>query len=259
MVIVTDKEYYMDGYLQRALDKVKKMQKKDWDIVIVVDGLERAGKSVLAQQVAYYLDKTLTLDRITFTPEEFKKEITKAKKGQAIILDEAITGLFSRQAMSQTNISLVKSFAQCGQKNLVLVVVLPSFFILDSYIAIHRSRVLLHVYTKKLQRGRFTFFNVKRKKTLFLFGRKGYSYGVTKSNFRGSFTNFYVVNEKEYRAKKMKTMSAEILTPRQKKYVTQRNKGIIHDVKKLKMKQKDVAKIYGMSARSVSDVITEAK
>ncbi len=209
MVKVTDKQFYMDGYLQKNLDRAKEMIKKKFDLVLVIDGMERSGKSTLAMQIAYYFDPTFNLGRVCFTASEFRKAVIEAKNRQAIIMDEAMSVLFTRQAMSKTNIELIQIFGECGQKELILIVVLPTIFTLDNYIAIHRSRALLHVYTnRKLQRGFFTFYNVRRKKDLYLFGKVGYNYYKVSPNFRGRFTNYYPIPEKDYITKKRKYLQS---------------------------------------------------
>lgn len=195
-------DVYMDGYLKKNLELAKKAMSKDYDMVICVDGAERSGKSVIAQQIGIYLDPTLTIDRITFTADDFKNKIREAKNFQCVILDEAMQALFSRASMSKTNINVVRLLAECGQKNLIIILVLPSFFALDMYAAVHRSRCLIHVYTHGLQRGYFKFYGNKNKKILYLGGKKFYHYGAGKPNFKGRFTNTYVVDETEYRKKK---------------------------------------------------------
>jgi len=36
-----DKEIYIDGYLKKNLDGCKQLVKKDWDMVLIIDGEER--------------------------------------------------------------------------------------------------------------------------------------------------------------------------------------------------------------------------
>lgn len=195
----------MDGYLKSNLDIANQVVKKDWDMVFAVDGMEGAGKSVIAQQMAYYNDSTLNIDRICFTPEEFKAAIRKAEKFQAIIYDESYTGLSARATMSQINKSLVSVLAQIRQKQLFVYIVMPTFFDLDKYVALWRSRALIHVYTSgNFERGYFAFYNYERKKDLYVHGKKFYNYNMPKPNFRGRFTNGYMVDEQEYREKKLK-------------------------------------------------------
>jgi len=197
------KEFGMDGYLHANLTTAKNIIKKDWDMLFVVDGSEGSGKSVLAMQCAWYCDPSITLDRIVFTPNEFRKTVANARPYQAIVYDEAYTGLSSRATMSLINRTLIKLLAEIRQKNLFIFVVMPTYFDLDKYVALWRSRALLHVYTgKAFQRGFFSFFNTERKKQLYVLGKKFYRYGAVKDNFHGRFPDYYIVDEKEYKKKK---------------------------------------------------------
>ena len=93
--------------------------------------------------------------------------------------------------------------AECRQKNLFIFVVMPTFFDLDKYVALWRSRALIHVYTgSPFQRGFFCFFDVDKKKGLYVKGKKFYNYHMEKANFYGRFANQYVVDQEEYRQKK---------------------------------------------------------
>lgn len=202
-----DRELYLDGYLKSNLDTAKSVIQKDWDMLFIVDGTEGGGKSVLAQHIAKYLDPSLCMERIVFTPKEFREAVLKAEKYQVIIYDEAFGGLSARQAMSMVNKALISLLAQIRQKNLFIVMVLPCFFELDKYAAIWRSRALLHVYTgDNFERGYFSFFNSAKKKDLYMRGKKFYEYCVT-PNFRGRFTKGYVVDDAAYRQRKLDAMS----------------------------------------------------
>lgn len=203
---VGDKELYIDGYLKANLDKVKRLVKKDWDWVTIVDGAEGSGKSVFAQQIGAYLDPTLNIDRVCFEPDEFKKAVIAAEQYQAVIFDEAFRGMSARRAMSEINHTLNSMMLEIRQKNLYIFIVLPSFFHLDSIIALWRSRVLIHVYAskqKEWERGYFAFFNEDKKKFLYMTGRKYFSYTKTTPNFRGRFLNGYYVDEILYKEKKV--------------------------------------------------------
>ncbi len=209
-VQVNGMSFYIDGFLKQNLDRAKEIVKKDFDMIILYDGYEGSGKSVKCMQDAYYFDPTLTLDRICFTPREFSKSIKEAKPFQAVIYDEAYTGLSSRAAMSLINRTLIKMLAEIRQKNLFVAIVMPTFFDLDRYAAIWRSRALVHVYMKRnYQRGFFTFFNMEKKKQLYLLGKKFYSYSRPHSNFYGKFTNFYPLDEAEYRKKKKDSLTKQ--------------------------------------------------
>lgn len=205
---VSDKDYYMDGYLENAMNTARKVIKKDWDMVFAIDGVEGAGKSVMAQQLGYYCDPTLTNQNIVFTPQQFKKSVMNSKKFQAVIYDEAYTGLSSRATMSLINRTLISMLAEIRQRNLFVFVVMPTFFDLDKYVALWRSRALIHVYTgEDFERGRFAFYNAQKKKELYVNGKKYYSYKLPRPNFIGKFVNFYTVNEEEYRKNKASSLT----------------------------------------------------
>lgn len=205
----TENEYYMDGYLKSNWDIAKEVIHKDWDMIFCYDGYEGSGKSVKAMQDAYYCDPTLTNERITFTPFQFKKGVMAADKYQSVVYDEAYTGLSSRATMSMINRTLVSMLAEIRQKNLFIFVVMPCFFDLDKYVALWRSRALIHIYTMgKMERGYFSFYNVDKKKDLYIFGKKFYQYTKVMPNFRGRFTNHYTVDEKIYKENKKNSLIA---------------------------------------------------
>jgi hypothetical protein len=205
----TDKEFYMDGFHKENLDTASKVIVKDWDMVFVYDGGEGSGKSTKAIQDAFYCDPTLTLDRIVFTPYEFKKAVLTATQYQSVVYDEAYTGLSSRATMSLINRTLISMLAEIRQRNLFVFVVMPTFFDLDKYVALWRSRALIHIYTgKSFERGYFAFYNVDLKKDLYINGKKYYSYGKPKPNFTGRFTSFFPLNHEEYKKKKASALIA---------------------------------------------------
>jgi hypothetical protein len=205
----TEHEFYVDGILKSNLDTAKTVIRKDWDMIMAVDGAEGSGKSVLAQQCAYFCDPTFNLERITFTPKEFRQAIMGAEAYQAVVYDEAYTGLGSRATMSLINRTLVTMLAEIRQKNLFVFIVMPCFFDLDKYVALWRSRALLHVYTgRNFERGYFAFFNIDAKKSLYINGKKFYHYGKLSktANFTGRFTNHYTVDEVGYKKKKRSSL-----------------------------------------------------
>lgn len=208
MVTVGDRTFPMEGYIANNLDFIKDDVKNDNDAVIIVDGKEGSGKSVFAMTCAYYMDPTLTLERVCFNPDDFKKQILKAKPLQAVIFDEAITGLRARRWASMVNNALIEMLAQIRQKNLIIIMVIPSFFELEKYISIHRSVALLHVYRKAGKRGYYRAYSEDRKATLYMLGRKAYNYNVVMSNFHGDFGEFYPVDEQTYRKKKLDALTS---------------------------------------------------
>jgi len=248
---------YIDGALKSNLDVMKKALKEDWDGLVIVDGPEGAGKSVLTQQCAFYCDPTLNVSRIVFRPDEFEKAVLTAEKYQAIIFDEAFSGLASRKTMSTINYSIVSMLAEIRQKNLFIFIVMPSFFDMDKYVALWRSRCLLHVYADKFKRGFFRFYNYKKKKDMYVKGKKYYSYTCVQADFYGRFTNFYPCGKEEYKKKKENSLRSYLRQPRDTKLSLKRE--IYTDIIKrmqnnqvMKLNNNQIAELTGLCRQTVS-------
>lgn len=193
----------------------KAVLNQDMDLAIFVDGKEGGGKSVHSQQLATFLDidGRITLDQICFTPEDVRAQITKLKKGKAIIYDEAQRGFNRRNSMSNDNVMLMNLLAECRQNNLFLIIVMPSFYNADMVVAVFRTRLLINVrYTwdlenenKPLVRGQARFYSERGKKLLYCntFNRKFFNYPYLKDDcFDYTFPHHYCVDEVAYRIKK---------------------------------------------------------
>lgn len=247
---ITKKEfsYYMDNRLKRQLDiKVKSaLIKKDEDYVIVIDGEERSGKSTLGFQIGKYLDPTLNVAGVCFDPNEFRKAVLEAQKGQCIIFDEAYRGLSAKGALTEVNRILVSLMMEMGQKNLIVIIILPTFYLLEKYVALWRARGLFHVFRKRGNKGYWTFFNRKKKQTLYLKGKRDYGYYYVKSSFKGRFYGKCVIDEIKYRKKKALSLRKGYKTTRQEKYKEQRDKLIYALQKETGLKLDDMFKISKM-------------
>lgn len=217
-------DFYMDNYLHKQVEKVRAgLVKKDKDSVWIVDGSEGSGKSVFAMQLGAALDPTLSLDRICFTPEEFTRAIVIAEKGECVIFDEAFTGLSSRSSLSEVNKLLVSLMMEMRQKNLIVIIVMPTFFLLDKYVALWRAKGLFHIYTSNGKRGRWRFYNKNKKKILYLTGKQTYNYSKPRSSFMGRFLDKYMVDEEEYRKKKKGALFGKSRYTKAEKFIHQRN------------------------------------
>ncbi len=217
--------YFIHPEVKTMLDRAKKqVLKEDWDRVYLIDGTEGSGKSLLGLQLGYYLDPTLNLDRVTFTGDEFSKAIDNAEKGQCIIFDEAFNGLSSSAAMSKMNRFLVRKLMECRQKNLFIIIILPTIFLLQKYVGIFRSRALFHVYvTRKGVRGYYRVYNESNKKLLYLLGHKMYSYAKPYLKKSYVFRGKYPVDEESYREKKHTSLVEEDPQEKDDRLLIQRN------------------------------------
>jgi len=260
--------YYIDNKLKRNLDKKVKdrLKHKDEDYVIVVDGQERAGKSTFAMQIGKYVDPTLNVNRICFTPDEFKEAIGNAKKGQCVIFDEAYRGLSSRGALSAVNKLLVSMMMEMGQKNLFVIIVLPTFYLLDKYVAIWRARGLFHVFESRRIKGYWRYYNKRKKKMLFNNPKfkSLYTYSAKFSSFRGRFYGKYPIDEKKYRAKKLRSLKNDLKKKKEDKYYKEICIWTYIMNKELNISQKEIAmlgKRYKLikAQSSVSDRIVKCR
>lgn len=224
------KTFYIDDTLKKQIDNkiVPELSKKDKDVVFAVDGKERSGKSKFADILGAYVSTCLktdyNLNSVCLSPEEFRNKVQNATKNEVIIYDEAHRGMGSRRALSEINNILVDLMMEMGQRNLFVIIVLPTFFMLDRYPALYRTRGLFHIYERKGQRGFWAYFNEKHKLNLYIKGKKLLNYNCIKwPKFRGRFYNQYAVDEEEYRTKKAKAFTDKPRITRAETYMEQRD------------------------------------
>jgi hypothetical protein len=270
LVTVAGQTYSVHEQLIEKWNKLKdgKLAQQDDDKVFVVDGRERSGKSVFAMQQIGAIDPTIFEEtlatgklskRVCFTAEDTLKAIrnTKSSKTQtkAVWFDEAFRGLASTSVLSKTNKLIVQAMMEMGQNNLVLFIVLPSFFLLDRYPAVLRSNALFHIQKEKNnpKLRNFYVYNYQKKAALYHMGiKKGWGYPVY-TKFRGRFYNKYPGGpefEKIYREGKHKAfqeMESKMLEYRpDSKFKLQRD----WIIKYLREEKK-------MSLKAVSELIPE--
>jgi len=199
--------YHIDKRMLYFLEEKvkKKINNKDKDYVLLIDGYEGSGKSTLAQQMGKCVDPTLDLSRICMTADEFKQAILSAKKGQCVIYDEAVTGMTAGDSISRVGKLLKSLMMQMRQNNLFVIIILPSVFEFNKYSVLSRARSFFHVYENKGRIGYWVGYNRKDLRKLYLKGKKNYIYTV-KSRFIGRFYGKYAVNEEAYRSKKKKAL-----------------------------------------------------
>ena len=226
---VTDLNYWIDGLLKSNLNSIIYNMRKDYDSVILVSGsgMVRVGKSVIAQQIGYFIASRLNtpfikdneIPNIVFSGKELISSAKKLPKNSVIIYDEARGELDNKKIMENITKSLLDFFAECGMYNHCLIMVLPDYFELPKSIAINRSECLINVLripedaideegneVVSFERGVFEFYNRHGKKMLYILGKKNYddySIGKKYRSFFGDFPNFFIVNRENYEEKKL--------------------------------------------------------
>lgn len=239
-------EHYIDRGLAYLLTSLVWNLKSDWDFVILLTGDRqvRIGKSVLAQQICAFIAMIMEqlgmktsygLDDIYFTHKKMMEEVIDKPQHSITHYDEARKSLASSKWSGTSQNELLDFFAECGQKNNVFVMVAPDFFGLREEFAVGRAELLINVFREdrkqfsknpalnkvfgdpeggvpitRFERGYFHVYNRRAKANLYDFARKRgqKSYGLVKHSLKGRFTKPYVVDEVDYRAKKLAALGS---------------------------------------------------
>lgn len=275
MVVYTykGKSAYIDDRLAHELEHeiIPNLMDKDFDNVFCIDGGEGTGKSKFADIICgyvaakilenYKLDINYSVDNLHLSPLQFRNAIVNAKKNSIVVYDEAHKGMGSRRSLSEINGILNDLMMEMRQKNLFVVLVLPTFFMLDKYPAIFRTRGLFHVYrgknnkTGKKERGYWVYFNEKYKLELYIKGKQYFNYNCIEwPSFRGRFYNQYIIDEKKYREKKKESFKQH--GKRETKaevWQNQRNRAIYILHKELKLGRPNLLKLLSKYKLKLSD------
>jgi len=215
---VGSKEFYMVQNLQKILDHFIKSNKRKWDCVMLITGVEGSAKTTLAKAIAYYLTKMFkrknkfTNDNIVFTAEQFYEAVDNAKPGEVILWDEFVLAGMSTDMGAIQN-AIIKKFTMIRKKQLFIILVIPFIWMLRSYFAIARTKLLINVYSPDfIRRGFYAVWGYNRKKHLYFRGTMTgtkWSYKSVQPSFHGKFLkdiaqpNFFT-NDEEYERKKDK-------------------------------------------------------
>jgi len=185
----------------------------DLDFVLVVSGKEGMGKSTLAWLICKYVDSSFNANRIAYDSQEFKKLLNESKPGQAILLDEGEWLLYSRESMTRQNIDITKILAAIRLKNILMVICIPSFLKIDSYVRSHRAKALAIVPC----RGRLQGYNENQLEHTYRDKRTGHL-KIPGKPFRDSFKKVKGPEWEEYLKRKREFVS-EILTKQPRRQV----------------------------------------
>lgn len=220
--------FLMEEQLKIQIDILLKNIRNDWDFTIIITGQGevRVGKSMIAMQIAcywaYMIWKLYGIkvpwninDNFVFEGKkliERGNDLGKNHPYSPLTFDEAGADLEGRKVMQGSTQDVLDYFRECGQYNMLNVLVLPEYFDLPKGIALSRSIFLIDVYYTadkegRFLRGYFNFFSRRQKKWLYLLGKRDLNYNAAKYDFHGRFYPFYTVDEKEYRLAKQEALS----------------------------------------------------
>lgn len=201
------------------LDIVKKViVEQDLDFLLVITGRERIGKSSLALHIAEQVDPNFTVDQVVFDTQAMYEQVYSLEPGSVVIIDEGATAFFSRDAMSTDVKDGIKLLTVMGERNLFVILCVPSFFIIDKYIREHRVSALIRV----VARGRFKFYSRRRLKAAF-FNPKVKKFAWGDPSFKDSFRKYVGKFWEPYCEKKAKYLAdrkAPRLDENQQKHIS---------------------------------------
>lgn len=180
--------------LAANLDILREAVQKNWDGIIIIDGVEGVAKTTLAADICYYLDSDYNLGNVVFVSEQFNDFVLDSRPAQAVHWDEFIFGGLSTEHATKNQNALIKMFTTIRKKRLFIVLCVPYYFMLRPYFAILRSRCLIHCYTPDgLNRGFFAFYSYARKMQLYhkAIRSRNWQYKTVQPNFHGKFKDSF--------------------------------------------------------------------
>ena len=167
---ISSEPFYIDKQIKKQLLKGQEaIRIAGQDRIYLITGKEGSGKSLLAMQLAYFVDNNLSLDDVTMTADDFFDKIRTTTK-KVVIWDEIFAGLSSKGALTKENKRLVKILIECRQRGLTIFLCIHSIFLLEKYVAIFRSHALFNVQiSRRSYKNRFyKVYNYMNKKILFM-------------------------------------------------------------------------------------------
>lgn len=208
----------LGGYLLSVLDDQKELIAHDWDVVNQVVGFEGDGKTTFVKLASLYQDPTITAAQWAYNAEQFEQIVDREDlpRGSCIVWDES-DDLSSKWTENIIQ-SLKRKFKRIRKKGYIIWLVTPTFFDLNKYWALFRTRCLFDVYADpkrndkgnfEANRGRVRFFNRDKKRQLYISGYKNWDMRCVMPNFIESFSKVpadYPINETELEEKKDEAM-----------------------------------------------------
>ena len=188
---INERPLFWDSLTYYRVYSIKKSLLNDFDAITVITGYEGSGKSVLASQIATTVSPSFHKGLVGYDPEDLARMVNDLQKGDTIWIDEGGLFLFSRDSTKGANKILIKFLTICRQLNVHVIICVPNFFILDTYLRDHRVKYLFHIVKN---RKNFLLFKRDSIKVINYYGRqvkdvnRGLKYLSTDSAIKGTWT-----------------------------------------------------------------------
>ena len=132
------------------------LKRRDIDWLHLNVGFERSGKSTLSFRQAEFIEPGFDVKKqIVWTPETFTSAVYELEPDQVLIVDEGSNVFNVRDHCTNEVKEAVKTLQVCGERNLFIIVNLPSFSDLVPDIRNRRAMSLCRI----THRGSFKFYN----------------------------------------------------------------------------------------------------
>lgn len=276
MVLVTDKQYYLDPKLKEKLDLMIARMKVGKDNLILIDGDEGDGKTNISMGVGYYFAHTcgrpFSLENIFFDLDKLIDFAIKTKE-QVIIWDEGALGGLASEWWNKNQKKFIKLLMIARKRQHFWIVNIPRFFKLNEYFVIDRSIALIHVYMRGgLEHGKFVYFNQTQKEKLWEDWRKTHIRNYKKWwSFHGSFVMFLeargdkfedIISDAEYNKKKDDAIMSIDRERDNKLEKKERNLGEMREALLIALRKKnpnmsldEQAEMLGVSTRTLRSIV----
>lgn len=259
---------YLDATLAANMDVFAEKIVDDMSFLILVTGHDSVGngKSTLASNVGCYLTwkinqlhhvkNTFTSRNMVLSSRELPQRSLELPKYSVIVGDESDD--LTLHSMKELAFVLRSYFRKCRQLNQILILILPSFFEFPKFYALNRSHCLIDVkFEGKFQRGFFSFYSMKKKKLLYLKGKRDWDYDCVKPEFQGRFFSSYTFfpNLKEhtelYRQNKYSDMLEEHSSVKIDHHLIQRDL-LFKRLQQLGETEEDIAKYLNSKGEKIT-------
>ena len=268
------KTFYLSQRLALNLDNfVDGVMTKNTSAVFIIDGRSGLGKTTFSTQIGCYINnKTkeylkdnnppFTLENnICFTPSEFIERLKTARKGDIIILDEAMM-ISSRSAMTELNRNVIYMMSLIRSKNIFVIFNVNSIFDLDKNLPLHRADMLVSLYPRDGKFGARGCYMVipssgGKLKKVYIHGKKYYDYSLAFKikAFNDTFTAFFPFDDNQYEIRKQEAIQVYLESGSHKEETQARkarDKYIYYIRENLPgLTQDDIARIAGISIKTV--------
>lgn len=259
--------------------RVNELRAADYDCVIAITGDEGKGKSSFAIRFANAIDPNFTLEEgeIFSADKDAIKEKIVNSRIKVFIMDEAIKLLYKLKWQQQTFLNVL--YNVCRKKNTVTLLCIPRLSDLSEYFRNHRVRVWIHCIDRghavvfKKTSGAYGIgdvwnFNEYRKleakciredKDLLKIYRKFLTYkGII------TWAKLPTLLERKYKKLSYVAIGRGLVNEgeiaegfQEKRARLQRNSLIIADIKDRYRTQAEIAKICGIAASKISELVPD--